>query len=82
MPTPPHTSPARPTHPDQPRLTPSPFHPTNPPTHLAPLYLIQGLPVSDLRRAGVLARLLDPSNDPERPWLPCATTKWCAVYNR
>ena len=36
--------------------------------------------VSDVRRAGVFARLLDPSNDPERPWLPCKAPHWCEPY--
>ena len=35
---------------------------------------------SDVSHAGVLARLLDPSNDPDQPWRPCRQPHWCAPY--
>ena len=42
-----------------------------------------GRPSKELAHAGVLARLFDPSEDPNEPWRPCRgphVPSWCRVY--
>ena len=41
-----------------------------------------GRPSQELASAGVVARLFDPSEKPDEPWLPCpgGSSIWCRVY--
>jgi len=41
-----------------------------------------GGPNNDITRAGVIARLFDPSEKPSEPWLPCTADLglWCAKF--
>ena len=88
-PSPSPPSPPPPPPPPPPRMSPTPPPSPSPsaPTAAALVHELNhrfasGGPNNDITRAGVIARLFDPSEKPSEPWLPCTADLglWCAKF--
>ena len=73
--------PPPPPSPYPPPLSPLPLLPPNRAIESMNRLFESGKPSDTLSSGGVLLHLFDGSGDPERPWLPCPNSRFCAMMS-